>query len=96
MGNDAICRAHFSGPAIFYCFALLGKNQRFTARAVKLTGYTKFLIAIPCLVFVSKVWHSTHMGNKDSRGREKKKPKKKPQTVVQAPPPLVRAPAPKA
>ena len=47
------------------------------------------------LVFGGGVWHSTGMGNKDARNREKKKPKKKVDKVVQAPPPIVRAPAPK-
>jgi hypothetical protein len=37
----------------------------------------------------------TGMGNKDARNREKKKPKKKVDKVVQAPPPIVRTPAPK-
>jgi hypothetical protein len=47
------------------------------------------------LVFAGDLWHSTGMGNKDARNREKKKPKKKVDKVVQAPPPIVRAPAPK-
>jgi hypothetical protein len=66
------------------------------ARSLYLFLVLKLSGAIPFLVFGAKVWHSTDMGNKDARNREKKKPKKKPENVVQAPPPLVRTPAPKA
>jgi hypothetical protein len=47
------------------------------------------------LAFALKLWQSTGMGNKDARNREKKKPKKKPEKISQAPPPIVRTPAPK-